>query len=107
LASLKASVSDAAASTVSEPLSAWADAVAVVLGCAAADPQPVTRATATHAVTRTALRMAVQTAVGSSMKTLVALTAATASMPGARFNSSAASRLISETTWYGPAWSFT
>src|SRR5205807_4015634 len=41
---------------------------------------------------------------GSSTTTLVALTAATASTPGASFNSSAASRVIRETTRWRPAW---
>src|SRR5262249_1018728 len=45
-----------------------------------------------------------QPVLGISMETLVALTVATASMPGSRLSSSAASRLSSDTTRYGPAW---
>src|SRR5215831_3147577 len=45
-----------------------------------------------------------QSLLGISTETLVALTVATASMPGSRLSSSAASRLSSDTTRYGPAW---
>src|SRR5207302_2156023 len=41
---------------------------------------------------------------GTSTTTLVDFTEATASTPGANSNSSAASRLINDTTRYGPAW---
>ncbi len=41
---------------------------------------------------------------GTSITTLVAFTAATASTPGSRCSSSAASRVMSETTLCGPAW---
>src|SRR5260370_31347359 len=45
-----------------------------------------------------------QRILGISTDTLVALTAATASMPGSRPSSSAASRLSSDTNLCGPAW---
>jgi GTP 3',8-cyclase len=46
----------------------------------------------------------VQLLLGISTETLVALTAATASIPGSRPSSSAASRLSSDTNLCGPAW---
>jgi len=46
----------------------------------------------------------VQLLLGISTETLVALTAATASIPGSRPSSSTASRLSSDTNLCGPAW---
>ena len=57
-----------------------------------------------HAAGSAGPRQRAQLPLGISTETLVALTAAIASIPGSRPSSSAASRLSSDTNLCGPAW---
>src|ERR1700736_5259182 len=114
LAALNAPVSDAAANTLSEPVSAAAvvggapvvDVFAVDVLVDELDEQaPSNRAnTATIGATlrraRVGMNRTSSHCCGISTTTLVDFTEATANTPGASLSSSAASRLMSETTRY-------
>src|SRR5207248_1065631 len=114
-----ASVSDAAAKTVMDPDTDDDERPAALAAGPAALEQPAspptspaqarpTRASGTAerriGPPRGPGRGCGQELAGISTDTLVAFTAATASTPGSRPSSSAASRLSSETNRWGPAW---
>src|SRR5215472_15736291 len=108
---VKASVSEAAPNTVIVPV---AGAELPVLGAVVELLEQPATATAASPAAITAKRRILyslsntgepdQPALGISTETLVALTEATASIPGSRPSSSAASRLRSDTNLCGPAW---
>src|SRR5271169_5644398 len=121
---VKVPISDAAAKTVIVPVAAAellaateAELLALEAGLEAELEllleQPPTATAASTVMARVKPRMSAprlnvagrdHLALGISTETLVALTAATASIPGSRPSSSAASRLSSDTNLCGPAW---